>query len=150
MTILILKKKSNSDICKSYQTQYGRHSAKMESKIYININLDWTIAELEEVFSQAFPFLSLEIYRNGEEINKSFRNFSLRRLAAIRKPQSFSIFEKMTVAELVEVFWESLGIQVAVARKLANSKVETTFTSQWTLEKQNNIGSEVFIEFQKP
>lgn len=122
----------------------------MGNKKTIIVNLDWTIAELEGIFSQEFPFLSLDFYRNGEELGYSFRNFSLRKMANIRKPKSFEIDDKMKVADLVTAFGDNIGIQVLVSRKLANSRVETTFTSQWTLEKQNNIGGEVYLDFQKP
>jgi hypothetical protein len=99
-------------------------------------------------FQNTFPFLKLEILHNGKEASMLYPSTLLSKLTSRRIVKNFRIHDELTVQEVVDLFWENMGLQVCVARKLANSNVETAFTSQWTLKQQNKVGSEVFREFE--
>ncbi len=99
-------------------------------------------------FHEIFPFLKLEVLYNGKEASLLYPFTPLEKLTSRRKLQSFTISDELTVQEVVNLFWENMGLQVAIARKLANINVETAFTSQWTLRQQNRVGGEIFSDFE--
>lgn len=99
-------------------------------------------------FQEVFPFLKLEILYNGKEASMVYPFTPLSKLTVCRKLQSFVIHDELTVQQVVDLFWENMGLQVCIARKLANLNVETAFTSQWTLRQQNKVGSEIFSDFE--
>lgn len=107
-----------------------------------------SINELINSFREVFPFLRLEVLFNGKEASALYPFMPLYKLTSKRELINFMINEDMTVKEVVDLFWENMGLQVCIARKLANLNVETAFTSQWTLRQQNKVGSEVFNEFE--
>ena len=65
----------------------------------------------------------------------------------LKYAEGFIIEPEMTVHDLEEAFWGNMGIQTAVFRKVGSSMLETTFTSGWTLEHQNNKGQELKTAF---
>ena len=100
-------------------------------------------------FRKVFPFLKLEILYNGKETSMLYPFTPLHKLTARRRLKDFEIHDELTVQEVVDLFWDNMGLQVCIARKLASLNVETAFTSQWTLKQQNRVGSEVYSEFEK-
>ncbi|WP_341225924.1 hypothetical protein [uncultured Arcticibacterium sp.] len=102
-----------------------------------------SIAEVETKFNILFPFLTIEFFRNGESIEGNFRWKTIKDYGRKKIQESFSIEPQMTVHEMEEMFWEKLGLQVSVFRKVGKSILETSFTSGWTLEHQNTKGSEL-------
>lgn len=107
-----------------------------------------SVNELINNFRKVFPFLQLEVLFNGKEASALYPFTPLHKLTSRKKLNSFIIHDEITVKEVVDLFWENMGLQICIARKLANLNVETTFTSQWTLRQQNKVGSEVFNEFE--
>ncbi|MFT6205579.1 MAG: hypothetical protein ACJAZY_001314 [Spirosomataceae bacterium] len=99
-------------------------------------------------FQKLFPFLKLEIFYDGKEASMYYPLTRLDKLSSCRKLHDFTIHDELTVREVMNLFWKNMGLQVGIARKLANSNVETAFTSQWTLRQQNKVGSEIFREFE--
>lgn len=112
------------------------------------IEKSMSINELINSFRETFPFLRLEVLYNGKEASALYPFTPLHKLTSRKKLNNFIIHEDKTVKEVVELFWENMGLQICIARKLAHLNVETAFTSQWTLGQQNKVGSEVFNEFQ--
>jgi hypothetical protein len=110
----------------------------------IKIDGDTRISNLLKKFNNNFPFLKIEISRRGEDYSRDHRDFKLFELATVKKPQEFWIYEDMKVIDVEEIFKNSLGLQIAIYRKMGKSLVETTFTSQWTLSHQNEKGQEIF------
>ncbi|MFB0945898.1 MAG: hypothetical protein QMB24_07115 [Spirosomataceae bacterium] len=99
-------------------------------------------------FQKLFPFLKLEIFYDGKEASMYYPLTRLDKLSSCRKLHDFTIHDELTVREVMNLFWKNMELQVGIARKLANSNVETAFTSQWTLRQQNKVGSEIFREFE--
>lgn len=99
-------------------------------------------------FQHEFPFLKLEVLHNGKEASMIYPFTPLQKLSSRKKLQEFTIHNELTVQQVTDLFWENMGLQVCIARKLANSNVETAFTSQWTLRQQNRVGSEIFSDFE--
>ncbi len=113
----------------------------------IKVDKSGKIGVLVHEFHQLFPFLSLEFYQKGEPVSYEFQHLPLSHISVIKKACPFEITPKLSVAELEQLFWNNQGVQVAVFRKVGNSLLETSFTTQWTLEHQNSRGNSIFAEF---
>ncbi|WP_162628278.1 hypothetical protein [Arcticibacterium luteifluviistationis] len=109
----------------------------------LDVLAEMSIAEVEGKFNILFPFLNIEFFRNGESIEGNYRWKSLKDYGRKKVQEKFSIEPEMTVREMEKMFWEKMGLQVAVYRKVGKSVLETSFTSGWTLEHQNRKGSEL-------
>lgn len=107
-----------------------------------------SVNDLIRSFREVFPFLQLEVLFNGKETSMLYPFTPLNKLTSRRKLENFKINDELTVQQVVDLFWENMGLQVCIARKLANINVETAFTSQWTLRQQNWVGSEIFSDFE--
>ena len=101
------------------------------------------ISELMKGFNIAFPFLRIEIYRKGEAVSLGQRDFVVFEIANVEYPEGFVIEGDMKVSEIENLFQKNLGLEISIFRKMGTSEVETTFTSLWTLNHQNNKGEEI-------
>lgn len=115
----------------------------MKSKEKIFINSETRISQILNGFNAAFPFLRIEIYKKGEIITLDHRDFRLFEIASIKDPRDFMIHGELQVNEVEQLFLSKLGLKVSIFRKMGTSTVETTFTSQWTLNHQNSKGEEI-------
>ena len=103
------------------------------------------VADLLYQFSEVYPYLKLVIFWKGEELRETYMNMPLDRFATIKNHEAFNISPIYKVSELEEAFKEYLGIKIKVYRKLGeNTWLETSFTSNWSLEWQNTKGVELF------
>lgn len=110
----------------------------------ISIEKDMKVESLVKVFSEKYPFLKIEIYYGGEEIHFDSLH-TLANLSSIKKPESFILLPTMTTAQIEQLFWEKMGLQVAIFRKIGNSWVSTAFTNNLTLERQNQITEDIYF-----
>jgi hypothetical protein len=118
---------------------------RMKSKEKIYINSETRISQILNGFNAAFPFLRIEIYKKGEVITLDHRDFRLFEIAGSKEPKDFTIHGELKVSEIEQLFFLNLGLKVAIFRKMGTSTVETTFTSQWTLNHQNCKGEEIYL-----
>ncbi|MCU0324212.1 MAG: hypothetical protein MUF45_03025 [Spirosomaceae bacterium] len=110
----------------------------------IAINKEMTVKQLTRVFNEVYPFLKLEVYCRGDEVSSdSFHTLLM--ISSMKNPQNFIITSSMTVSEVENEFWESMGLQVAIFRKMGSSWLRTAFTNSWTLERQNHIGESMYV-----
>jgi hypothetical protein len=119
----------------------------MKAEKQLIINGEMSIAEVESKFNSTFPFLTIEFFRKGESVEGNYRLKPIRDVARKIVLNSFVIIPSMTVHELEETFWNEMGLQISIFRKVGNSILETSFTSAWTLEHQNTKGSELLFAF---
>lgn len=112
--------------------------------IFVNKNL--TLEQLQREFKVCFPYLSIEFYKNGIEYSNNQRLLTLEKISTSKEMTSFVIIGQMTVDEVEAIFENNMGIKIGIFRKLGTSSVETSYTSKWTLERQNKIGSEEYFE----
>ena len=102
-----------------------------------------TILTVEELFSNTFPYLRLSFF---------IPPFSTEhQIAAMMKQKVFGslrrhdcaelvIIPEMSVRELEEEVMETYGLGIRLYRKSGKSWLETIFTEDWTLQKQNAEG----------
>ncbi|MDF2382500.1 hypothetical protein JMG10_13540 [Nostoc ellipsosporum NOK] len=105
-----------------------------------------TIHDIQQAFSQEFPFLKLEFYphRNKKRVNKHLLHGSSLAEAGMKKEEGIiEVNRNMTVAELEHLLTKELGLDAQVSRKSGQLWLETTMTDNWTLDKQDAHGREI-------
>lgn len=114
------------------------------------IEAGMSISTVQHAFNEAFPFLKLEFFRKphrpkgaSEKKHLLKPDGILRARSKSRKKTFVQVTEEMTVSELEQLFLEYFGISAQVFRKSGRSWLETTFTDDWTLQKQNHEGMEL-------
>ena len=114
-------------------------------KLLINDNR--TLHDIQQEFSQTFPWLRLEFFsaphRSGEASPKKQMlppSISIGEARTVHGQGSVTVHPAMTVAELELAFLEECGLAVQVFRKSGKVWLETTVTDTWTLQEQNANG----------
>lgn len=109
----------------------------------IIIDKKMTVSQLARSFNETYPFLKVEVYYNGNDIGGDCF-YTLGEISKMKNPAAFAILPEMTIQEIEQFFWDELGLQVSVFRKVGNSWIHTAFTNNWTLERQNRMGKNIF------
>lgn len=127
-----------------------------------NVNLmiqgDRPIREVQKEFSNTFPFLKIEFFRNGS-IRKD--RYPLEKLispgmnikdAWSQKKQegNLQITGDMTVLQLEKELMDRFCLSGQVFRRSGNLWLETTLTDHWTLDQQNDHGREISSGYKRP
>ncbi|MGZ5245898.1 MAG: hypothetical protein ACXWV5_02340 [Flavitalea sp.] len=116
----------------------------------LEINSERLIREIQHDFNNAFPFLKIEFFANGNGSKHS--SAAKKRIASGMKINetgrntnfgSVELSDTMTVTELEKIFKEQFGLTIQVFRKSGNIWLETTMTDNWTLKQQNEHGKEI-------
>jgi hypothetical protein len=109
---------------------------------------DRTVSEVLQEFNDAFPFLSINMFKytkgrlDAAVRQKISKSASLAN-AGLRQEGQVEISETMTVKELEQTFRDKFGLTVQVSRKSGSIWLETTISDNWTLKQQNDHGSEL-------
>lgn len=103
--------------------------------------------DVKKVFSACYPFLKIEIYKkpltkSSYKKQASQKNLPLAPEIGNLSKTVISIEKNKTVAELENDF-SIIGLKAEVFRKSGNVWVETTLTSNWTLQQQNAAAEEL-------
>lgn len=99
------------------------------------------VSDLMRVISENFPYLRLEIYCQGQEAMSLWPMKHLHELSRHKNPEALHIQPSMAVNEIVDLFWQKMGLQVMIFRRIGSMWLETSYTGSWSLEHQNNMGS---------
>jgi hypothetical protein len=116
----------------------------------ITINDSRKIFAIQKEFSDIFPFLKLEFYSKphqagGEPFTKLMKHIS-KTIAECRTMHSAGILTiqpLMTARELEQGFRDIYGLTIQVFYKSGGLWLETTETTEWTLERQNKEAKEL-------
>jgi len=114
----------------------------------IQIRKSKVIGEVQKDFTNAYPFLKLEFYRNmtgrtGSAVRQNLIKSDLLNAAGNQKEGELEITDSMTVGQLEQAFYDKFGMMVQVSRKSGSIWLETTMTDNWTLKQQNEHGREL-------
>jgi hypothetical protein len=112
----------------------------------IVVNQELPIESLSHQFKEEFPFLSLDFSFNGFALTAVQQKGRLNEIAKKKILSSFSFTMNTSVAELEGLFWEKMGVIVTVFRKSGKTWLETTYSSHWTLQKQNSLGNASYLQ----
>lgn len=118
--------------------------------IVLTITSAKNLNTIKEEFNAVFPFLKLEFFKHKHGIKDASpkrdlfeSNLSLNTLPKKYLDGFIHISEDMPVSKLEQLFLDQFGLSVQVFRKSGNSWLETSFTDDWTLKRQNDAGNEL-------
>ena len=113
----------------------------------ILINDQRNIFAIQKEFNSAFPFLNIEFFSksNKESGVPAFKNIkqgnkTLGECRTIHNDDEINITSSMTIKDLEQNFLDIYGLGINIFRKSGKAWLETTVTSNWTLEEQNSQG----------
>jgi hypothetical protein len=113
----------------------------------INIYNTKTVEELQREFSNAFPFLKIELHAKpgftGGIHGKKIITEPGKTIGDCRRSHQQGIIEihsDTTIAELSKHLLEEFGLAIRISRKMGNNWIPTSLTESWTLAKQNEHG----------
>ena len=114
----------------------------------IEISKNKTIAEVQDNFSELYPFLKLDFYKKsngrlGSVVKQKLVKTVLLNNAGNGREGVMEIADSMTVGQLEKSFYDRFGMVVQVSRKSGTLGLETTMTDSWTLGQQNEHGREL-------
>jgi hypothetical protein len=114
----------------------------------IEVKKNKTIADVQDKFSQFYPFLKLDFYKNingrlGSVIRQKLIKTTLLNATGNQKEGYLAMTDSLTVGQLEELFYDRFGMTVQVSRKSGTLWLETTMTDSWTLKQQNEHGREL-------
>ncbi len=111
-------------------------------KIVINDTL--SIRDIQEKFSERYPFLKIEFFRKEHSKHTGSKkelmipsDMLLQDCRSVHNKGNLEIHPSTTVMKLEQEFQESYGLSAQVFRKSGDVWIETTVTDDWTLAKQN-------------
>ena len=105
--------------------------------------------EIKAEFINTFPFLKLEFFKTGHEINEATsmkelikNDVKVKDVPHFKKDGYLEIIPSMTVSDLEMLFKSQFGLNVQVFRKSGTVWLETSTTDYLTLEALNTLGLE--------
>ena len=113
----------------------------------MRISKTHTIRDIKAQFSQMFPGLKIEVYKEshqdheGSPITAQYsEHISLGDIVPNLSDTDLTVDETMTVFEFEELFKQLLGLNIQVFRRSRELWLQTSATDHWTLETQNRKG----------
>ena len=111
------------------------------------------IRDIKLGFTNLFPFLKIEFYRNVPGLHKHYSpekklsdNFKIGDAWKRKTTAEVDINDTTKVKDLEMTFMEKFGLAIQIFRKSGNLWLETTMTDNWTLKQQNDHGKEISAE----
>jgi len=122
----------------------------MISVMTIQLTPERLIEDIQKDFAYVFPYLKIEFFRKGTRYRQTKeRTITLpitQTLGSVFKNNRrgrLTISDSMTVSELEKLCDEQFGISVQVYRRSGTLWLETSMTDSWTMQQQNDRGSEI-------
>lgn len=113
------------------------------------ITPDRPVRDIQQEFSQAFPFLKLDFFTKGPAVKKRISNDQFLSIENGPGNQGSAEGKKLlltpclTIKQLVKTCDELFGVSVRVYRRLSNLWLETSITENFTLQQQNDHAREI-------
>lgn len=108
------------------------------------------LSSVQSNFNAVFPYLKLEFFKHHHNVGEANAKKDMTLAAGVIRfknntasPKEIAISSDMPVAVLEQLFREQFGLSAQVFRKSGNTWLETSFTDDWSLEKQNREGFEL-------
>lgn len=117
----------------------------------LEINDNTSLMQVQEQFNKAYQYLWINFYYTSfyttsdtalEKINK---NVKIKNIANVTGTTVINIDKNVSIHQLEEDFFNILGLKAKICRKSGNVWVETTFTGNWSLERQNAEENQIII-----
>lgn len=106
------------------------------------------LSKVQKDFNAVFPFLKIEFFKHMHGVNGlNHRKDMITADVLIKQRKKTNspivISEQMQVSALEQLFSEYFGISAQVFRKSGRAWLETSYTDDWTLKRQNDEGFEL-------
>jgi len=105
------------------------------------------VSDVQQTFSEAYPFLRVEFFKKRHTQGKMFLKedkippyVKIGDLSKNLKPGKIDISDSRTVTEFEQQCREMTGLEVQVLRRSGSSWIQTSLTDDWSLERQNREG----------
>jgi hypothetical protein len=122
--------------------------------MYIEINDNTTLREIQEVFSAFYPYLKIEFYSERhnkyEASDKNHQidpNILIGDIKATHISGLLEILPLYKVSEVEKEFQQRFGLSVQIFRKEKNTWEQTTGMDDFTLKELNETGRNSSDEF---
>ena len=113
----------------------------------IKINEATKVSDLKKMFNSQFPFLKIEFFkRSHKKLQGSLKKNIISEDFTIKSIDHDNVItynDDMSVADLEKQFFDNFKLSVQIFRKSGRTWLETTFTDNWSLKKQNQEGMEL-------
>lgn len=121
--------------------------------MYLEINGERLISDIQQDFGAVYPFLKIEFFRNGKirrdryPVNKLIPATQPVKAAWHYKQEKgqLTLSDGMTVTDFENALMDQFGLSAQVFRRSGNIWLETTITDYWTLKQQNEHGREITV-----
>ena len=118
--------------------------------ILLTIDTTKNISSIKEEFNSIFPYLKLEFFKHKHGISNPSpkkdlfeSSINLNQITKKYRDGFINITQDIEVGKLERLFQDQFGLSVQVFRKSGSSWLETTFTNDWSLKRQNETGKEL-------
>jgi len=116
-----------------------------------------TLREIRSDFNRCFPYLQIDFFEFEQGAEERYSaEFAIKdldkALGEIRNnhhSEEIIINGETKVSHLEKLFREKLGLFIQVLRKSGKTWMQTNATDHWSLEHQNNVGSEMALEIKE-
>ena len=122
--------------------------------MHLEINDTTTLGEIQDIFSDFYPFLKLEFYHKSHKKYEASSELSCihsdSRVGDLKKTHTSGILEILPmniVADVEKEFFERFGLSVQVLRKTGEDWEQTTGMDDFTLKELNEFGRSSSDEF---
>jgi hypothetical protein len=106
--------------------------------------------DIQHEFTAVYPFLKMDFFRSfsaaGKPAYKRERIYPwelIRRFVRKANDGRIDIDKSKTVSQVVKSLESMLDLSVMILRRSGNVWIETSLTSDWTLEQQNREGEHI-------
>ena len=121
--------------------------------MYLEINGERLISDIQQDFGAVYPFLKIEFFRNGKirrdryPVNKLIPATQPVKTAWHYKQEKgqLTLSDGMTVTDFENALMDQFGLSAQVFRRSGNIWLQTTITDYWTLKQQNEHGREITV-----
>lgn len=121
--------------------------------MYLEINGERLISEIQNDFGAVYPYLKIEFFRNGKIRRDRYPATML--IPATQPVKNawhykqekgqLTLSDGMTVTDFENALMDQFGLSAQVFRRSGNIWLETTITDSWTLKQQNDHGREITV-----
>ncbi|WP_143306427.1 hypothetical protein [Chitinophaga vietnamensis] len=117
----------------------------------IYISEESILREIQQKFSEVYPHLRLEFYKNPHERGDSCpekekldNHLAVDDVRTIHTSAWVDIGENVITGDMEQAFYDLLGLSAQVFRRAGKVWIETTSTDVWTLAKQEAIARQEY------
>ncbi|HLZ16621.1 MAG TPA: hypothetical protein VKQ08_06255 [Cyclobacteriaceae bacterium] len=119
------------------------------NKAGLHISETQSIKEIQERFSQVYPFLKIDFFKKGCDGRKfGLQNAKYYPDVKMKDIENhfageLEIDDTMTVSELESKLFACFGLNAHLSRRSGDIWLEVSVTNHWTLKQQNDLGKEI-------